>query len=174
MFCPTCGREDSQGRKFCPACGANLERVTKALSSGGDGILVRADQAFDRLIARYAGLFFSGARDRSLDRRVSNSWLIWVQAFLTLPANFILFGIMFFAILPLRLLSLLISTPFRLLTERINQQNAAIIAKVEDRRAQLQSPPPRPWSLDTGPSAVEHTTMNLPESAAPERKSSRN
>src|SRR5262245_26305142 len=174
MFCPACGREDSQGRRFCPTCGANLERVTRALSTGGGSLLARADQAFDRLIGRYAGLFFGGARDKSLDWRVSHSWTLWAQAFLALPANFVLFWIMLFGILPLRLLTLLLGSPFRLLSERNNQQGEAQIpapaVKVENRRAQLQAPPPGQWALDSGPSAVEHTTMNLPDSAATERK----
>jgi len=173
MFCPTCGREDSQGRKFCPTCGANLERVTRALSPGADGLLVRADQAFDRLIARYAGLFFDGAQDKALDWRVSHSWTLWAQAFFALPANFILFWIMLFGLLPLRLLTLLLCSPFRLISERNNRQNTAPVAKTENKRAQLQAPPPGQWLMDSGPSAVEHTTMDLPSSGAPERKRSR-
>ncbi len=174
MFCPTCGREDSQGRKFCPACGVNLERVTKALSPGADSLLVKADQAFDRLVARYAGLFFGDAREKALDWRVSHSWRVWGQALLSLPANFILFWVMLFGILPLRLLTLLLSTPFRLLSERSNQQSVASVVKVEDRRAQLQAPPPGQWLMESVPSAVEHTTMNLPDSAAAESKTPRN
>jgi hypothetical protein len=125
------------------------------------------------LVGRYAGLFFGGARDKALDWRVSHSWTLWAQAFLALPANFILFWIMLFGILPLRLFTLLVGSPFRLLTERSEQQGAAQaapVAKVENRRAQLQAPQPGQWTLDSGPSAVEHTTMNLPESAATERK----
>jgi hypothetical protein len=177
MYCPACGREDSQGRRFCPTCGANLERVTRALSPGGDNFLARADQAFDRLIARYAGLFFGGARDKALDWRVSHSWTLWAQAFLALPANFILFWIMLFAILPLRLFTLLLGSPFRVLTERSNRKAPAQVPtpamKVENRRAQLQAPPPAQWALDSAPSAVEHTTMNLPDPAVPEPQKSR-
>jgi hypothetical protein len=176
MFCPTCGREDMQGRRFCPACGANLERVTRALSHGGDNFLVRVDQAFDRLIARYAGLFFGGARDKALDWRVGHSWTLLAQAFLALPVNIILLYLLF-AILPLRLVTLLLGSPFRLLTERSNRQDPAQAAtpavKVENRRAQLQAPPPGQWALDSAPSAVEHTTMNLPGPAVTEPKSSR-
>jgi hypothetical protein len=121
------------------------------------------------LVARYAGLFFGGARDKALNWRVSHSWTLWAQAFLALPANFILFWIMLFAILPLRLFTLLLGSPFRLLSELSNQQGAAQVhtpvAKVENRRAQLQAPPPGQWALNSGPSAVEHTTMNLPDSA---------
>lgn len=176
MFCPTCGREDSQGRRFCPSCGANLERVTRALSPGGDSLLVRADQAFDRLVARYAGLFFGGARDKALEWRVGHSWTLWSQAFMAIPANFILFWIMLFGILPLRLFTLLIGSPFRLLSERSNQEGGgqipAPVSKVENRRAQLQAPPQGQWTLGSGPSAIEHTTMNLPDSDPAERKRS--
>ncbi len=174
MFCPTCGREASPERKFCPTCGTNLERVTKALSPVADGLLPRADQAFDRLVARYASLFFSDAGDKALDWRVSHSWRIWGQALLTSPANFILLWIMTFVILPLRLFTLLLYSPFRLLWERSNRQNAAPVAKVENRRAQLQAPPQGQWLMDSVSSAVEHTTMNLPDTAATERKMSRN
>jgi hypothetical protein len=155
-------------------CGANLERVTRALSPGGDSLLARADKAFDRLVARYAGLFFGGARDRALDWRVSHSWTLWAQAFLALPANFILFWIMLFGILPLRLFTLLLGSPFRLLSERSAQQDAAqspaTVTKVENKHARLQAPPPGQWALDSGPSAVEHTTMNLPDPVSTERK----
>jgi len=173
MFCPACGKEDSQGRKFCPACGANLEKVTKALSPGSDGLLVRADQAFDRLMARYAGLFFGDAQERALDWRVSHSWRLWGQALLSVLANFILFWITTFGLLPLRLATLLLYTPFRLLLERSNRQIAATAAKAENRQAQLQAPSPRQWLGDVVPSAVEHTTVNLPDAAATERKISR-
>src|SRR5262245_49855395 len=171
MFCPTCGREDSQGRRFCPACGANLERVTRALSPGGDSFLVRADQAFDRLIARYAGLFFGGARDKALDWRLRNSWTLWAQAFLSLPVNIMLLYALIF-ILPLRLVTLLFGSPFRLLSERGSQQGVTQVAKVENRRAQLQAPPPGQWLMDSAPSADEHTTMNLPDPATTEPKRS--
>jgi hypothetical protein len=174
MFCPTCGREDSQRGKFCPACGVNLEKVVKALSQHPDGMLVRADQAFDRLVARYAGLLFGGARDKALDRRVSHSWLIWLQALVSLPAILILSWITFFGLLPIRLFTLLLSTPFRLLSERSNQPVNAREAKVEVRRAPIEVPPQKQWAIDSGPSVVEHTTMTLPDSTSPERKSSRN
>jgi hypothetical protein len=122
------------------------------------------------LIARYAGLFFRGARDKALDWRVSHSWILWAQALFSLPANFVLFWVMLFGLLPLRLITLLLGSPFRLLSERGNQQDTAAVAKPDNRRAQLQSPPPGQWLMDSAPSAVEHTTMNLPDSAATDRK----
>jgi hypothetical protein len=116
---------------------------------------------------------------------VGQSWTLWAQAFFALPANFILFCIMLFGILPLRLLTLLLGSPFRLLSERSAQQDAApsqahvegyglllgAAAKEENKRAPLQAPPAGQWSLSSGPSAVEHTTKNLPDMAATERKS---
>jgi hypothetical protein len=115
---------------------------------------------------------------------VSHSWTLWAQAFLALPANFILFWIVLLGILPLRLFTLLLGSPFRLLSERSAQQDAAPLqshvdgygllleaaAKEENKRAQLQAPLPGQWSLSPGPSAVEHTTKNLPDTAAKERK----
>ena len=174
MFCPTCGREDSQKGKFCPACGVNLENVIKAMSQHPDGMLVRADQAFDRWVARYAGLLFGGARDKAHDRRVSHSWVIWLQALVSLPAILILSWIMFFGLLPIRLLTLLLSTPFRLLSERSKQPVTAPGAKVEIRRAPIEVQPHKHWAIDSGPSVIEHTTMTLPDSTSTERKSSRN
>jgi hypothetical protein len=146
------------------------------LSPVEDNLLVRADQAFDRLIARYAGLFFGGARDKALDWRVSHSWTLWAQALLALPLNIILLYLLF-AILPIRLFTLLIGSPFRLLTERSNRQaqaqSSTPAVKVENRRAQLQAPRSGQWASDSAPSAVEHTTMNLPDPAVTEPKRSR-
>lgn len=172
MFCPTCGREDSQERKFCPSCGTNLERVTKALSPGAEGALVEADQAFDRLIARYAGLFFSEATAKAIDRRVAHSWAIWGQSFLSLLMNFVLFWIMLFAALPLRLITLLLSTPFRLLTERNTQKGKAPVAQTEIRRPETPPMLPEQWR-DRIPSIGEPTTMNLASHSASDRSTSK-
>jgi hypothetical protein len=161
MFCPTCGREDAQERKFCPSCGTNLERVTKALSPNGDSLMVRADQAFDRLIALYAGLFFSGAPAKALDRRATHSWEILGQSFLSVLANFVLFWVMLCAALPLRLITLLFSTPFRLLTERNIQTGKVAVAQPEKRKLEVRPPQPEQWLMDRIPSVAEPTTMNL-------------
>ena len=173
MFCPTCGREDSQERKFCPSCGTNLERVTKALLPGAEGWLVEADQAFDKLMARYAGLFFSGSLAKTLDRRLSNSWAIWGQSFLSLLVNFALFWIMLFAALPLRLITLLLSTPFRLLTERsAHRGKTPPVVQAERRRLETPSALPEQWR-DRIPSIGEPTTMNLAGHAASDRTTSK-
>ncbi len=173
MFCPICGREDSQERKFCPACGANLERVTKALSPSADGLLVRADRAFDRLIGRYAGLFFSEAPAKALDRRVSHSWEIWGQSFLSVLVNFVLFWAMLFAALPLRLIVLLLSSPFRLLSERSKQKGNVPVAQTERRNPEARPPLPEQWLIDRVPSVAEPTTMNLASHTSSDRTTAR-
>lgn len=149
MFCPTCGREESQGRKFCTACGTNLERVTKALSPSADGIFTRADKTYDKWMARYAGMFFSSAANKAADWRTGNSWKILGQSFLALLANFLLFWVMLFAAIPIRCIVLLFSAAFRLLSERSNKDN---------ERAELQAPQ---WPIDGIPSVTDHATMKM-------------
>jgi hypothetical protein len=149
MFCPTCGREEAQERKFCIACGTNLERVTKALSPSGERTLVRIDRAFDKIMAHYAGLFFGNALNQAAERRTANSWKIWGESFLSLLGNFILFWPMLFVALPLRLLVLLFSTPSRLLAERSNRNETAELSV------------PR-WSAETiVPSVTDPATMKM-------------
>jgi hypothetical protein len=153
MFCPTCGREESHERKFCIACGTNLERVTKALSPSADGLLTRADKAFDRWMARYAGMFFSSAASKAADWRTGHSWQLLGQSFLALLANFLLFWIMLSAAIPIRFLVLLFSAAFRLLSERSNKAN--------HDTAELAAPQ---WSADTVmPSITEHATIKMPD-----------
>lgn len=161
MFCPNCGREEAQERKFCIACGTNLERVTKALSPSGEPVLVRIDKAFDKVMAHYAGLFFGNAMNQALDRRTANSWKIWGESFLSLLANFILFWPMFFVALPLRLLVLLFSTPSRLLAERGNRSETA------------ELPVPN-WPADAiVPSVTDPATMKMADPAGARRQKAR-
>jgi hypothetical protein len=151
MFCPTCGREESQERKFCTACGTNLERVTQALSPRAEGVLTRADKGFDKWMARYAGMFFSSAANKAVDWRTGNSWQILGQSFLALLANFLLFWVMLFAAIPIRFIVLVFSAPFRLLSER-NDQSA-------HETAELAAPT---WSNDALiPSVTDHATIKM-------------
>lgn len=159
MFCPTCGREESQERKFCVACGTNLERVTKAIAPGGDAALVRIDKAFDKVMAHYAGLFFGKAADQAADWRISNSWKIFGESFLSLLANFILFWILLFVAIPIRLLVLIFSTPFRLLAERNNRVNVDT-AELEQRA----------WVGEVLPSVTEQATVKIDETVAVRRR----
>jgi hypothetical protein len=154
MFCPNCGREEAQERKFCTACGTNLERVTKALSPHAEGILTRADKTFDKWMAYYGGIFFSSAASKAADWRTSNSWMVLGQSVLALLANFLLFWVMLFAAIPIRFFVLLFSFAFRLLSER-NEKSG-------HETAELATPK---WSADTLiPSVTEHATMKMSDS----------
>ncbi len=160
MFCPTCGREEKQERKFCIACGTNLERVTHALSPKEDGPLTQIDKALDRWLARYAGMFFSSAASKAEDWRISHSWQILGQSLLAWAANFLLFWVMLFPVIPLRFAVLLLSAPFRLLSERNS--------KSDRTTADLSVPQ---WSADTViPSVTEHSTMKMGDPAAVRRQ----
>ena len=163
MFCPTCGKENSHERKFCPSCGTNLERVTKALSGGKHELLAQADQAFEKLLAQYAGLFFKSSPEKAMERSVSNSWQIFGQFFLALLANFILIPVCFVA-LKLRFFTLFFSTPFRLLSERSEQRA---------KTAELLLPEQDYWLMNPAPSATDHTTVNLVAHPVTERKSTK-
>ncbi len=168
MFCPTCGRSDSQERRFCPACGTNLERVNRALSPREDGILTRADKALERIVARYAGLFFKDAQNKALDRRVSHSWLIFGEGLVTMFFTLLLLPIFTF-ILPIRFLALFISTPVRMFSQWINQTTSPPVAQLEIKRVELPAPPPEQQLMNPMPSATEHTTMSLASSVSSER-----
>lgn len=160
MFCPTCGREEAQERKFCTACGTNLERVTKALSPNADGIFTRADKAFDRWMARYAGMLFSSAASKAEDRRISHSWQLLGQSFLAALANVLLLAVMFYVAIPVRFVVLLFSAAFRLLSERSK--------KADHITADLTTPQ---WSTDSViPSITEHATIKMNDPVAVRRQ----
>ncbi|MCI0488733.1 MAG: zinc ribbon domain-containing protein [Blastocatellia bacterium] len=159
MFCPTCGRDNSQERKFCAVCGTNLETVAQALSGSGDDFFTRTDMALDQLIARYSERVFKNAPSQALDRRISNSWKILGQGVVTSFVDLILYTLMW-NIFPLKFLILLISTPIRALAERSTRQKSAtanLDKKALDSPASLQ----KNWSSDFTPGATEHTTENL-------------
>ncbi len=70
MFCPTCGKDNSRGRKFCASCGTNLEAISKALSGSTGDFFTKIDAALDQFIARYSEHVFKDAPSNALDRRV--------------------------------------------------------------------------------------------------------
>lgn len=160
MFCPTCGREEAQERKFCTACGTNLERVTKALSPNADGIFTRADKAFDRWMARYAGMLFSNAASKAEDWRPKHSWQLLGQSVLASLANTVLLAFMFYLAIPIRFVILLFTSAFRLLAERGK--------KISPATADLPTPQ---WSANTlMPSVTEHATMKIDDATSARRK----
>lgn len=161
MFCPTCGN-DSHQLKFCPACGTNLEAISHALSGSQDGVLVKADKALDKLIARYAERIFKNAPAKLLERHVSKSWQLLGQGVITSAVDFILLMVMW-VVLPVRLLTLLVRTPISLLAERGKRQKGGM-AEVEGRRVAAVAEPSRERRLaESGVSVTEQTTIQLAE-----------
>lgn len=168
MFCPSCGRENAQGIKFCVTCGTNLEAVSQALSGSPDDFFTKADSALDQLIARYAEHVFKDAPSNANNRRVGNSWKILGQGVVTSLTDMILFSLMW-NILPLRFLILLISTPFRLLSQR-GQQKKKSTADLKSRKGFAPPNPSERWLPGEAPSISEHTTEHLGEYVPPERR----
>jgi hypothetical protein len=160
MFCPSCGRDDSHKRKFCPACGTNLEAISHALSDEAEGTFSKLDQSLNKFIARYAEHVFKDAPIKALDKRVGRSWQILGQGVLTSLFDLALFTIMT-VLLPFSFLILLIRTPIKLLSERgKSRQNARV--ELEDKAATyLPDTQSQPWLLKTVSSVTEHTTVNL-------------
>ena len=162
MFCPRCGRDNSEERKFCAACGTNLEAVSQVLSGDTDDFFTKTDKALDQFIARYAEHVFKKAPSTASERQVSKSWQVLGQGAMTSFVDLILFSLMW-NLLPLRFLILLISTPVRLLSERSNRQKSAR-AQLEERQVpRLPEPPHREWQPNAVPSVSEHTTEMLLE-----------
>jgi hypothetical protein len=127
MFCPKCGRDESQRHKFCPACGTNLDVVTIALSTGEDSIFTRINKHLDRSVARYADHFFESAATAARERQVGSSWRLAGKGILTFFLDLALLPLMFF-FLPFRLLMLLLYTPLGLLQERSERKQSSVPA----------------------------------------------
>jgi hypothetical protein len=100
-----------------------------------------------------------------MDRKISNSWKVLGQGILTSFADLIL-SILMWNVFTIKFQILLISTPFRLLIERINRQKRA--AELEDETA-LKLPASLPEELLSGRavSVGEHTTEKLQEYRQP-------
>jgi hypothetical protein len=171
MFCPTCGKENAPGRKFCVACGTNLEAVSQALSGSKTDFFTRTDAILDQLIARYAEHIFKDAPANATDTTVGKSWKLLGQGVLTSLMDQILFSLMW-NIFPIRFLILLISSPFRLLNERSKLQKLTK-AEIEERIAnphpatatEMKEMLPKPVA-----SVSEHTTARLQEYQQQEQK----
>lgn len=168
MFCPSCGRENAEEKKFCVTCGTNLEAISQALSGSPDDFFTKADTALDQLIARYAEHVFKDAPSNANTRRVGNSWKILGQGVVTSLTDMALFSLMW-NILPLRFLILLISTPFRLLSQR-GQQKKRSTADIEPQKGFALPDPSERWLSGEAPRISEHTTEHLGEYIPPERR----
>ena len=160
MFCPTCGVDNSLGRKYCSSCGTNLEVVSQALSGNADGFLSKLDTSLDQFIARYAEHIFKDAPLNTLDRRISRSWKILGQGVVTSLVDLLLFNLMC-VVLPFRFLLLLVLTPIGLVAERSRLRQDAD-GRIESKPA-VHFPDVGPGDLPHSlvASVTEHTTRNL-------------
>ncbi|QQS45522.1 MAG: zinc ribbon domain-containing protein [Acidobacteriota bacterium] len=168
MFCPTCGRDNTIGRKFCVACGTNLEAVSQALTRSQTDIFTRTDLALDQFIGRYAEHLFRNAGDESERPSVARSWKILGQGVLTTFWDFLIASLMW-NILPFRFLILLISSPFRLVIER-SEKSKNYVPPLRELSPNEEA---RQLPGDTAPqlpaSVSEETTRQLEEYRVKER-----
>jgi len=161
MFCPTCGKDNSHELKFCASCGTNLEVVSQALTGREDDFFTKMDSGIDQLIARYSEHVFRNAPLAASERKVGRSWQLLGQAVLTSVVDLILFTLMW-NLLPLRFCLLVISTPFRLLSERNETPAKTASPAVEAYKPpELPQPVSQLWLADPVSSVTENTTKNL-------------
>lgn len=160
MFCPTCGKDNSHELKYCASCGTNLEVVSQALTGREDDFFTKMDSGIDQLIARYSEHVFRNAPLDASERKVAKSWKLLGQAVLASIVDLILFTLMW-NLLPLRFCLLVISTPFRLLSERNETPKTPPPAVEAYRPPELSRPAPQLWLADPVSSITENTTKNL-------------
>ena len=161
MFCPTCGRDNSIGRKFCATCGTNLDVVSQALSGSDDDFFTKIDTGLDHFLARYAEHVFKNAPSNAAEQRISKSWQVLGQSVLTSIVDLLLFTLMW-NIIPLRFLLLVISTPIRLVAQRGKPREPSLpsASKANDfPEAESQR-----WLAGQMESVTEHTTAILANS----------
>ena len=173
MFCPTCGRDSLNERKFCASCGTNLEAVSQALSGTGTDFFTRIDGSLDHFIARYAEHVFKDAPASASDRSVSNSWKLLGKGALTSFVDLFL-SLMIWNVFTVRFYILLFSTPFRLLSERNSRSRS--LKEGTDRATPRSLPEtlPSQWLPGSVPSVSEHTTERLQQYQPPRKEQSGN
>jgi hypothetical protein len=169
MFCPTCGKENSLGRKFCVACGTNLEAVSQALSGSKTDFFTKTDAALDQLVAKYAEHIFKDALANTADTTVGKSWKILGQGVLTSLMDMVLFSLMW-NIFPLRFLILLISSPIRLLYKRSDRQKITNAEIEEQTELKLLASGTNEMLHKSAASVTEHTTERLQEHQQQEQR----
>ena len=167
MFCPTCGRDNSIERKFCAACGTNLEAVSQALAGNDDDFFTRIDSGLDHFLAKYAEHVFRHAPANAAEQRIAKSWQVLGQSVLTSIVDLLLFTLMW-NVIPLRFLLLIISTPIRLVTQHGRTRKPTIAAgrRVPD----LPEIGPEQWLPGSIESVTEHTTAILVDTERPKTR----
>lgn len=180
MFCPACGRNNGNERKFCASCGINLEAVTQALTRGSDDFLTKIDAGIDQFMGKYSERVFKNATPSPLDHSVGKSWKILGRGVATSFIDLFLFLLMW-NLIPLRFLMLLLTTPVRLLSERGKVHKGATSELEESRARPLpEARETHEWIPGTVASVTEHTTVILAdtnktklETAPPEERRQR-
>lgn len=167
MYCPTCGRDNSIGRRYCASCGTNLEAVSQALSGRDDDFFTKIDTALDTFLGRYAEHVFKNAPSHAAEQRVARSWQVLGQSIVTSLVDLLLFSLMW-NVIPLRFLMLLISTPVRLLSGKAKHRG---VLSEHRRVPHLPDSPPEQWLLQPMDSVTEQTTVILAESERPKQNS---
>ena len=171
MFCPTCGRDNLNERKFCASCGTNLEAVSQVLFGKETNFFTRIDTGLDQFTARYAEHIFKDAPSCAADRTVSNSWKLLGKGILTSFMDLFL-ALVLWNFFSLRFHILLFSTPFRLLSERSRRQKKSKQGIDTGAPLRLPEPSEENWISGAAPSVSEHTTEMLKEYRTPTRESS--
>jgi hypothetical protein len=169
MFCPSCGRDALLETKFCASCGTNLEVVSRALTGSRDDFFTRIDFGLDQLTARYSEHVFKNAGSKLDERRVGDSWKVLGQGVITAFVDLILFTLMS-NVLPFRFLILLISTPFRLLSQKSRRAAGRKVRISEDAALIDADDPSRRWLAGEAPNVSEHTTQHLTAQGKAERR----
>lgn len=169
MFCPNCGRDNSQEKKFCASCGTNLEAVSHALNGNMGDFFAKTNAALDQLIARYSEHVFKDSTSKLNDRTVGGSWKILGRGVATVFLDLIL-AMLMWNILPFRFLLLMFTTPFRLLSCRKSGKSVATGELEGNKRPAVAEPPSNKWLPGQFPSVSEHTTHHLEEFHQPERQ----
>jgi hypothetical protein len=167
MFCPTCGRDNIIGRKFCASCGTNLEAVSQALSGSEDDFFTKIDSGLDHFLARYAEHVFKNAPANAAEQRIAKSWQVLGQSFLTSIVDLLLFTLMW-NIIPLRFLLLVISTPIRLIAQRGQPRKRSIPGG--GRAPDLAEATPEHWLHGSIDSVTENTTAILADTERPKTR----
>lgn len=169
MFCPMCGKDNPNERKFCSTCGTNLETVAQALSGEATNFFARLDSGLDHFIARYSEHVFKDAPSNALDRRVSNSWKLLGKGVVTSLVDVFL-ALFIWNVFTLRFQILWISTPFRLLAEKSKRQKNLSEGLPAEAPLRLPEPAASRWLPSPAPSVAEHTTERLRDYQPPRKE----
>ena len=158
MFCPTCGRDNANSRKYCASCGTNLEAVSQALSGSEDDFFTKIDSGLDHFLGKYAEHVFKNAPANAAEQRIAKSWQVLGQSVLTSIVDLLLFTLMW-NVIPLRFLLLVISTPVRLVSQRGRSRERAIAGAT--KAPDLPEAAPQQWLGGSIDSVTENTTAIL-------------